>query len=96
MSTVTNYAESYMKHVNEEPTVLEYITIAWASTTPSGKTQKYVVTNNKSEDVLGFIKWHGPWRQYVFSPVPRTLFSSGCLADIEAFLDEANELHKQR
>jgi hypothetical protein len=32
---------------------------------------------------LGRISWYSSWRQYVFVPSEGTLYSSGCLADIE-------------
>lgn len=54
---------------------------------PSGKTGLYEVVNAKSEILLGNIKWHGPWRQYVFFPQADCLFSAGCLNDIGNSLD---------
>jgi hypothetical protein len=89
-----SYAENYLAHCNEETHGYEYISISWAGSSPSGKTNKYSVTNNKSGDLLGVIRWHGPWRQYVFLAAPLTLYSAGCLADIQSFLNETNEAHK--
>ncbi len=63
-----------------------YISISWVGTSPSGKTQKYAVTNNRSGDTLGEIRWYGPWRWYVFFPATGTLYSHGCLRDIEDFI----------
>lgn len=51
----------------------EYISISWAGTSKSGKTNVYSVTNNRSGDKLGSIMWWGPWRQYVFFPQSGTL-----------------------
>lgn len=64
----------------------EYISISWAGTSPSGKTNIYSVTNNRSGVELGTIKWHGAWRQYVVSLHAETIYSRGCLDDISAFL----------
>lgn len=65
----------------------EFISISWAGTSKSGKTNTYSVTNNRSGGKLGTIMWWGPWRQYVFFPQSGTLYSKGCLHDIEDFID---------
>jgi hypothetical protein len=60
------------------------------------KTKFFEVINNRSNDMLGYIQYYAPWRQYVFSPysVDESLvFSTGCLADIQHFI---NELMKER
>lgn len=89
------YAENYVAHMNEEPHGYEYISISWNGSSSSGKTNIYSVTNNKSSALLGLIRWHGPWRQYVFVAAPLTLYSAGCLADIQSFLEETNTAHKE-
>ncbi|HET6456308.1 MAG TPA: hypothetical protein VFI02_18025 [Armatimonadota bacterium] len=53
------------------------------------KTDVWEIHNNKSNDLLGYIEWHGPWRQYCFFPEAGTIFNIGCLADIDAFIREA-------
>jgi hypothetical protein len=73
-----------MAHRGEVHTY-EYISVAWAGSSKSGKTQVYNVTNNRSGDLLGRISWYGPWRQYVFMPEP-SLYSHGCLEDLADFL----------
>jgi hypothetical protein len=65
----------------------EFISISWAGSSPSGKTQRYVVTSNRCGGILGEIKWFGRWRQYVFFPADRTGYSRGCLRDIADFTD---------
>jgi hypothetical protein len=58
------------------------------------KTQIYIVRNIKSQMILGYIKWYGGWRQYIFEPFGSgTIFSSGCLKDIYNFI---NKLMKHR
>jgi hypothetical protein len=64
----------------------EYISISWAGDSPSGKTCIFYVYNNRSGDCLGRIKWFGRWRQYCFYPAAETIYSAGCLADIQDFL----------
>lgn len=59
------------------------------------KTKKFEVISH-SGNYLGIIKWYGAWRQYVFFPVENSIFSIGCLKDLENALetikDERNEL----
>ncbi|MCO6436510.1 MAG: hypothetical protein J5J06_05435 [Phycisphaerae bacterium] len=48
------------------------------------KTLVIVVRNIRSGVSLGTISWYGSWRSYVFFPGAQTVFSSDCLADIQA------------
>lgn len=65
----------------------QYIVVRHDGSSPSGKTHMYVVENKRSGDLLGTIRWHAPWRQYVYFAAPLTLYSSGCLADIKSVID---------
>lgn len=71
----------------DEPQSYEYISVSWAGSSPSGKTQRLSVTSNKGGYTLGVIKWHGRWRQYAFFPQAETLYSRGCLRDIADFIE---------
>ncbi len=51
------------------------------------KTRVFGVCSKSSDVQLGIIKWHGPWRQYCFFPASDTLYSRGCLQDINNFLE---------
>jgi hypothetical protein len=56
---------------------------------PSGnrKTKQWtVVTVSLPTQTLGIVHWYPRWRQYVFEPYTDTVYSSGCLADVERFL----------
>ncbi len=52
------------------------------------KTQVWDVLTTSGDDLLGTIRWYGPWRQYCFMPDPNaeTVFSAGCLQDVEAHI----------
>jgi len=52
------------------------------------KTTTYSVRNNKSDDSLGLIQWYPQWRQYIFFPANDTIYSAGCLRDIDTFITE--------
>jgi len=59
-------------------------------TTMAAKTQKWAVMSKSSQNQLGMVEWYGAWRQYVFMPSPSSLWSSGCLEDVRAFLVKVN------
>jgi hypothetical protein len=54
------------------------------------KTKVWNVLSKSMGDLLGIIKWYGPWRQYVFFPETETIYSSGCMAFITDFINRAN------
>lgn len=69
------------------------------------KTNIYKVLTNKTiiesgvlpqHIILGDIRWHPTWRQYVWSPSGNfdDIFSAGCLMQIVDFLKTVNKNHK--
>lgn len=53
----------------------------------SNRKTKVVLVSSKSSGVeLGWIKWYGAWRQYCFYPATDTIFSKGCLQEIEEYI----------
>lgn len=67
----------------------EHIAINETDRTERGKTARYSVVNRKHGADLGEIRWYGVWRQYILEPLPRALFSAGCLQDIASFIEQA-------
>jgi len=66
----------------------KYITITTSPRQPaSGKSKIWVVTNIKSGDRLGEIKWYGAWHQYCFYPDAGCIFNTGCMEHIIAFIE---------
>lgn len=61
------------------------------------KTKTFLIINNTYNNVLGEIKWNSKWRQYCFYPVNETIFSVGCLNDINnqitELMNERKNLH---
>lgn len=56
---------------------------------PEGKTSKYrLVSHSRGTIYLGIIAWYVPWRQFCFFPEPDTVWSDGCLADVQSFLED--------
>lgn len=54
------------------------------------KTAVFGVFSKHYGDKLGVIKWFGPWRQYCFFCMDVSVFSSGCLRDLDKFLSSLN------
>lgn len=59
-------------------------------------TAVWVIYGLRSDTYLGMIKWYPPWRQYCFFSCENTVFNSECLDDINAFVQDANQKHKQK
>lgn len=51
--------------------------------------------NNRTDDVLGWVEWYDPWRQYIFmAAYDNTIFSADCLADIQDFIGKVTAVRK--
>jgi len=50
------------------------------------KTSVYSVISNHDNLELGRIRWHGAWRQYIFSSFEGSVWSADCLAEVSEFL----------
>ena len=58
------------------------------------KTFIWTVYNKRSNATLGEISWYPPWRQYAYLPTGFTVYSAGCLADIQHFIEQLKEKHE--
>lgn len=63
----------------------KYITMIKSEDKP--KTSVFEVYT-KHKDILGEIKWFPQWRQYCFFPEDDCVFSKGCMADINQFIEK--------
>lgn len=70
----------------------KYITMILAERKP--KTEVYAVMTKDQEVTLGIIKWYAPWRQYCFIPDDNTIYSKGCIADINDFITRLMDMRK--
>jgi hypothetical protein len=76
--------------------VSKYIDIVEAGTSESGKTRIWnVVSNhpNHAADELGIIRWHGPWRKYVFEQADSAFYDWECLRKIADFIESVTMEH---
>lgn len=62
------------------------------------KTVVIDVINTSHQHHLGVIKWHGPWRQYIYinNKSLIVMFNNGCLQDIAGVLTDLNKEHKEK
>jgi len=60
---------------------------------PKKKTKVINVVNINADEVIGVIKWYGPWRQYCFFPEFDTVWNITCLTDVN---DVIQKLMKDR
>lgn len=60
------------------------------------KTQEWLVISLSSGDTLGVILWRGGWRQYVFEPDADTVWSDGCMTEVQTKIRELMEERKTR
>ena len=65
---------------------------------PADPTEEtYLIFNNKQIEQyydIGIIRWHRPWREWVFETDPSSIWSVSCLRDIIDFIE--NEIPKAR
>jgi hypothetical protein len=55
----------------------------------AAKTYVIEIASASSKELLGTIRWYGPWRQYCFYPI-NSLFNHGCLDVIARYLKYLN------
>ncbi len=60
------------------------------------KTDIWIIKNKVEGCSVGKIKWYGAWRQYCFEPFRDTVFSGGCLLEIQEFLARENDAWRER
>lgn len=71
-------------------TIYEFIQFFEVESKP--KTKVYSCVNKKSGEELGRVQWFGSWRQYVYFPTVRAVYSKGCLKDICDFIEQLKEV----
>lgn len=76
---------------------MEYEHIHFVKLSDKPRTSVWSCRNNNSGLELGEVEWYPSWRQYCFCPNAGTVFSGGCLADIQDFIkdraDDRGEIH---
>jgi hypothetical protein len=52
------------------------------------KTPLIAVLSARTQTTLGMIRWYGAWRTFVFEPEPNTIWSDGCMTEIQTRIRE--------
>lgn len=56
----------------------------------------YLIKNNKTNSILGYIEWYKPWRKYIVRYEEDAVFDETCTCDILDFLMRLKETGKDR
>jgi hypothetical protein len=62
---------------------------------PGRKTVDYTIIA-RDGDLLGRIEWYAPWRQHVLAPTEGTVWSAGCLADVQHAIEKIKAHERER
>lgn len=74
----------------------KYLIFAKLNRLPNKKTENIAIVSVSSGYLLGNIRWFGHWRQYSFFPLPKTIWNTGCLEDINDVIKTLNKEHKEK
>ena len=61
---------------------------------PQRRTSTWTIRAKSDGTRLGRVMFYPNWRQYIFEPGTATLWSVGCLRDVEIFLASVNEARR--
>lgn len=74
---------------------MKWITVEYLGASDSGKTFRWGLRPvDGFQNFIGFVRWYGPWRKYIFEPEPRTIFEQDCLRDIADFCEAKTKEHR--
>lgn len=80
--------------MTKNPDHSTFIEINWVGLSSTGRTKIFEVVNTKNkDDTPGIIRWHGPWRSYVYECDP-SFYDAKCLRQISDFIIAANAEQK--
>ena len=57
---------------------------------------EWVIYNNKTTDILGYVNYYGPWKQWTAEFQKDYVFNTQCLLDIADFLGQLNKGKKKK
>lgn len=75
------------------PKAKSYIEFRLIGASESGKTKHWTVSPINGL-AIGAINWYSPWRKYVFSAIPHTVYDQFCLREIADFVERETAAHK--
>jgi len=69
--------------------------IKYSCLSKTGKTKVWKVMEPREEYEIGYIKWYGAWRCYVFEPLAHTVYEKDCLRFIADFCEAQSTKARQ-
>lgn len=91
---ITISARAGKQRLGHKP-IETFIKFEDGGTSPSGKTKIWCVVNTMGElyDECGYIRWHGPWRKYVFQSPDDSFFDWDFLRLVADFCETKTAEH---
>lgn len=83
----------------KEPSILlktQYKHILFVKVSERPRTSVWSCRNNRNNGELGVIRWYSGWRQYCYFPTGGSVYSMGCLNDIQTFVKCLAEENRRR
>jgi len=77
-------------------TEYQYIKFEELPNLATPKTKHWCCINKRVDSVVGWVCWDNGWRQYVFTPKFKCIFSTGCLKDVIHFIEQVMSEHRQK
>lgn len=74
----------------------EYFEVNYLTDSKTGKTKVFEVLALDCEIILGYIKWYGAWRKYVFYPEANTLYDNKCMIELARICEEKTKEQLKR
>lgn len=77
--------------------ISSFIEFRDGGTSPSGITKIWYVVNTMSgqDDQIGYIRWHGAWRKYVYQVPDESFYDWECLRFIADFIEARTIEHRE-
>lgn len=74
---------SYLRFANQRPS-------------SSSKTWLWDVISDQGRNLLGFVQWHGAWREYCYYTQDGIILDAGCMQELASFCEQQTKLHNQK
>jgi hypothetical protein len=70
-----------------------YIEIVFAGVSATGKTDIWIVRNKFNSTPIGYVRWAGNWRKYVYEQEGSIYYDWNCLREIADFIERVTHEH---
>ncbi len=59
------------------------------------KTKVWEIIDSSNDDILGYVEWHSPWREYCSTTEDDVRISRSCHLDIADFIKQLMDIRKK-